>query len=64
MTLKISSNYLIDCLFKVCLIVLFIIYEGRYYLLIENVKDTTYDTVISLAAEYGHASTLTLMPHQ
>ncbi|MFE4350343.1 genetic competence negative regulator [Peribacillus butanolivorans] len=35
-------------------------YEGRYYLLIENVKDTTYDTVISLAAEYGHASTLTL----
>ncbi|MDP9740290.1 UNVERIFIED_ORG: adapter protein MecA 1/2 [Bacillus sp. B2I3] len=35
-------------------------FEGRYYLLIENVKDTTYDTVISLAAEYGHASTLTL----
>ncbi|MFD6440362.1 genetic competence negative regulator [Peribacillus sp. NPDC060186] len=35
-------------------------YEGRYYLLIENVKDTTYDMVISLAAEYGHASTLTL----
>ncbi|MGE7759423.1 genetic competence negative regulator [Peribacillus sp. NPDC097895] len=35
-------------------------YEGRYYLLIENGKDTTYDTVISLAAEYGHASTLTL----
>ena len=36
------------------------VYEGRYYLLIENVKNTTYDTVISLAAEYGHASTLTL----
>ena len=35
-------------------------YEGKYYLLIENVKDATYETVISLAAEYGHASTLTL----
>ncbi|AOH55548.1 genetic competence negative regulator [Peribacillus muralis] len=35
-------------------------YEGRYYLLIENVKDTTYDMVISLAAEYGRASTLTM----
>jgi adapter protein MecA 1/2 len=35
-------------------------YNERYYLLIENVLETVYDKVISLAAEYGSVSTLTL----
>jgi adapter protein MecA 1/2 len=35
-------------------------YNERYYLLIENVLETVYDKVISLAAEYGNVSTLTL----
>ena len=35
-------------------------YKAHYYLLIENVPDTSYDQVISLAAEYGNASTLTV----
>lgn len=35
-------------------------YNEHYYLLIENVLETIYDKIISLAAEYGNASTLTL----
>lgn len=35
-------------------------YNDHYYLLIENVQETLYDKVISIAAEYGNASTLTL----
>ena len=35
-------------------------YKNTYYLLIENVLETIYDKIISLAAEYGNASTLTL----
>lgn len=35
-------------------------YNEHYYLLIENVQETIYDKVISIAAEYGNASTLTL----
>jgi adapter protein MecA 1/2 len=34
--------------------------DGCYYLLLEKVEESKYDTIISLAAEYGHASTLTL----
>lgn len=36
------------------------VYNERYYLLIENVSEEIYHKVISLAAEYGYASTLTL----
>ena len=36
------------------------VFEQKYYLLILNVENSRYDTVISLAAEYGHASTLSL----
>ena len=36
------------------------VYKAAYYLLIGNVGETIYDRVISLAAEYGNASTLTL----
>lgn len=35
-------------------------YNHHYYLLIEKVQEEIYDTVISIAAEYGNASTLTL----
>ncbi|RFU65565.1 genetic competence negative regulator [Peribacillus glennii] len=35
-------------------------FEDNYYFLIEGVKESAYDTVISLAAEYGSVSTLTL----
>lgn len=35
-------------------------YNEHYYLLMENVKEIHYDKVISVAEEYGYASTLTL----
>ncbi|CAH0345574.1 genetic competence negative regulator [Bacillus sp. CECT 9360] len=35
-------------------------YESKYYILIDYVKEKQYDAVISLAAEYGSVSTLTL----
>ena len=35
-------------------------YNEQYYLLIEDVPESLYDQVISIAAEYGNASTLTL----
>ncbi|PLT34849.1 genetic competence negative regulator [Bacillus sp. V5-8f] len=35
-------------------------FEDNYYLLIEGVEESDYDTVISLAAEYGTVSTMTL----
>lgn len=35
-------------------------YENHYYLLIDHVQEKQYDAVISLAAEYGSVSTLTL----
>ncbi|KMY50627.1 adaptor protein MecA [Peribacillus loiseleuriae] len=35
-------------------------FESQYYLLIEKVPEELYDTIISLSAEYGYASTLTL----
>lgn len=35
-------------------------YNEHYYLLIENVPEPLYDQVISISAEYGNASTLTL----
>jgi adapter protein MecA 1/2 len=35
-------------------------YEGNYYLLIGHVQEKKYDAAISLAAEYGSVSTLTL----
>lgn len=35
-------------------------YNEHYYLLLENVPEAIYDQVISIAAEYGNASTLTL----
>ncbi|PLS16377.1 adaptor protein [Bacillus sp. M6-12] len=35
-------------------------YEDIYYLLLEEIPDAVFDAVISLAAEYGSVSTLTL----
>lgn len=35
-------------------------YNSQYYLLIENVEEHLYNYIISLASEYGYASTLTL----
>ncbi|RFU69070.1 genetic competence negative regulator [Bacillus sp. V59.32b] len=35
-------------------------YENNYYVLIDYVQEKQYDAVISLAAEYGSVSTLTL----
>ncbi len=35
-------------------------YNEHYYLLIENVQENNYNQVLSIAAEYGNASTLTL----
>lgn len=35
-------------------------YNNHYYLLIEEVPEESYHSVISLAAEYGYASTMTL----
>ncbi|MDQ0219017.1 genetic competence negative regulator [Peribacillus cavernae] len=35
-------------------------YENHYYFLINRVQESRYDAVISLAAEYGSVSTLTL----
>ncbi|MBA9027231.1 MULTISPECIES: adaptor protein MecA [Bacillaceae] len=35
-------------------------FEGQYYFLIEKVSKESYDTIISLAAEYGYVSTLTI----
>lgn len=36
------------------------LYNDHYYLLIENVQETMYDKIISIVAEFGYASTMTL----